>query len=50
MRNAYDGSTGNRIDACIFVEDGLIVEGGEIYTSIIDFNDDGAWNDEMVML
>lgn len=47
MRNAYDGSTGNRIDACMFVEDGLIVEEGEIYTSI---NDDGAWNDEMVML
>lgn len=25
-------------------------EEGEIYTSIIDFNDDGAWNDEKVML
>lgn len=49
MRNASDGSTGNRIDAGMFVEDGLIVEEGEIYMSIIDFNDDGAWN-EMVML
>lgn len=50
MRNAYDGSTGNRIDAGMFVKDGLIVEQGEISTSIIDFNDDGAWNEIEVML
>lgn len=50
MRNAYDGSTGSRIGACMFVKDGLTVDEGEIYTSITDFNDDGAWNDKMVML